>query len=123
MKKFLATAITALVSLVAMPNNADAGLHVSVGHSHTYVSGRASCGCPIYTKRVFRGYDSCRRPIYSYYRQPFRCGCKSRCSSRRHYNHGYYHHNPYYRSSHYRGRSYHNHYYRRGYSSRGRCGR
>lgn len=76
MKKILATIAAALVGFVATPNTAEAGVHISIGSGYTYVSGHASCGCPIYTKRVVRGYDCYRRPIYSYYRQPFSCHCR-----------------------------------------------
>ncbi|NNC90338.1 MAG: hypothetical protein HKN82_17935 [Akkermansiaceae bacterium] len=37
----------------------------------TFVSSRASCGCPIYKKRVFRGYDRFRRPVFIYQEVPF----------------------------------------------------
>ncbi|MGJ8725448.1 MAG: hypothetical protein ACSHYB_12895 [Roseibacillus sp.] len=77
MKKLLTTIAAVLVGFVATPNTAEAGVHISIGTGYTYVSGRASCGCPIYTKRVVRGYDGYRRPIYSYYRQPFNCGCRT----------------------------------------------
>lgn len=66
-----------LVGFIATPNTAEANGHLRIGSSHSYVSGRASCGCPIYTKRTFRGFNSYRRPIYNYYRQPFRCSCRS----------------------------------------------
>lgn len=107
MKKLLATLAAALVGFVATPNTAEAGVHISIGSGYTYVSGRASCGCPIYTKRVVRGYDGYRRPIYNYYRQPFRCGCRTtyrppvRHHSSRHYV------SPRYTNS--RGRDYRNH--------------
>lgn len=77
MKKLLTTLAAVLVGFIATPQTAQAGIHISIGSSHSYISGRASCGCPIYTKRVCRGYDSYRRPIYNYYRQPFRCSCRS----------------------------------------------
>lgn len=87
MKKLLTTLAAVLVGFVAAPNTAEAGVHISIGSGHTYVSSRASCGCPIYTKRVVRGYDNYRRPIYSYYRQPFKCGCRT--SYRAPVRHGY----------------------------------
>lgn len=76
MKSLLATALAILAGLMATPNTAEAGVHLRVGSGHTYVSGHASCGCPIYTKRVIRSYDYYNRPIYSYYRQPFSCNCR-----------------------------------------------
>lgn len=75
MKKLLATVAAVFVSLFALPNSAEAGVRVSIGTGYNYVSGHASCGCPIYTKRVVRGYDRYSRPIYNYYRQPFSCRC------------------------------------------------
>ena len=77
MKKLLTTLAAVLVGFVATPNTAEAGVRISIGSSNIYTSGHASCGCPIYTKRVVRGFDHYRRPIYSYYRQPFKCGCRS----------------------------------------------
>lgn len=76
MKSLLATALAILAGFMATPNTAEAGIHISVGSGHTYVSGHASCGCPIYTQRVIRSYDCYNRPIYSYYRQPFNCNCR-----------------------------------------------
>ena len=77
MKKLLATLAAVLVGFVATPNTAEANIHISIGSSYSYVSGRASCGCPIYTKRVVRGFNRYHKPIYNYYRQPFRCSCHS----------------------------------------------
>ncbi len=90
MKKLLATLTALLVSFVALSEKAEAGIHLKIGSSHKYVSGHASCGCPIYTKRVVRGFNNYRRPIYNYYRQPFRCNCHSRRSSSysRSFHHG-----------------------------------
>lgn len=120
MRKLLATATVAIAAFFATPTDADAGIHVSIGSSHTYVSGYASCGCPIYTKRVFRGYDCNRRPVYSYYRQPFRHRASCSRGSYRHHGHSsrvVIPRHSYSRSQHhYRGHSRH---YRRGSS----CGR
>lgn len=76
MKSLLATALAILAGFLATPDTAEAGIHLRAGSGHTYVSGHASCGCPIYTKRVIRSYDCYNRPIYSYYRQPFSCNCR-----------------------------------------------
>ena len=76
MQKLLTILTVILIGLVVTPNTAEASIHLKIGSSHSYVSGRASCGCPIYTKRVVRGFDRYRKPIYSYYRQPFRCCCR-----------------------------------------------
>lgn len=72
MKKLLATAATVLVTTFALPSTAEAGVSLSIGSEYTYVSGHASCGSPIYTKRIVRGFDRFRKPIYSYHRLPFR---------------------------------------------------
>ena len=77
MNKLLTSLAALLFAIVATPNTADASVRLSIGSGYTYISGRASCGCPIYTKRVVRGFDGYRRPIYNYYRQPFKCGCRS----------------------------------------------
>jgi hypothetical protein len=85
MKKTLATAALALAGLLAVPSKAEAGLEIRIGtghgHAHghgrefsrTVVSGHASCGCPIYVQRVFRGRDRYGRPIIDLVRVPFRC--------------------------------------------------
>ena len=107
MKKLIAIAATILTALVAFPEKAQAG-YSSV--SFTYQSGRSSCGCPTYTKRVFAGYDCHRRPIYRYVSVPVVHRC-SHHSHRGHYNHSRSHYRPTYRPS--CGTSYsRNHYYR-----------
>ena len=107
MKKLLA-AILAVTGFMAGSNTALAGFSIHVGYTDHYVSGRGACGCPIYTKRVCRGFDHYRRPIYGYYRQPFRCGCRPAhhvhrgCNSynryypRHHGRHTYHRGNSYY---------------------------
>ena len=104
MKRLLA-AIVAVAGFAAVPNTAQAEFRIHVGYTNHYVSGRASCGCPIYTKRICRGYDRCGRPIFSHYRQPFRCGCSR---SRSHY----YHQRSYNGCNSYRPHGYHS--YHRG---------
>lgn len=113
MKTLLAIAAVALAGL-AFPQTAEAG-HSRCDSSYTYVSGRTSCGCPIYTKRIFSGYDCYHRPIYRYVSVPVVHRCNHRSSY--HHGHGHYsHHRDYYRGhsrSHY---SQHRDYYRGGYS-------
>ncbi len=83
MKRTLSTLTAiALLSVVFLftPNTAEAR-----GHSHgsqVYVSSYSSCGCPVYTKKVFRYHDRYGRPVYSYYRLPIshRCNRYSRNS-------------------------------------------
>ena len=72
MKKLVATIAAAVTGLIAFPDKAEAGVHVSF----TYQSGRSSCGCPIYTKRYVAGYDCHHRPVYRYVHVPVthRCG-------------------------------------------------
>ena len=79
MNKLLTILATTLLTLIATPNKAEAG--VKIGSSYTYVSGRSHCGCPIYTKRVVSGFSSYRKPIYSYYRLPSRCNCQKKLTS------------------------------------------
>ena len=85
MKRLLAIIATALTGLFAAPDKAEAGHPPTC---HTYRSGYSSCGCPIYTKRYFRGYDCYRRPVYCYVQVPVSHG--SSCRSRSHH-HGYSH--------------------------------
>jgi len=70
MKTLLSTLSAIALSLTVMPTTAEAGVKVRIGSSKTYVSGYASCGTPIYTKRVVRGFNRYHKPIYSYHRQP-----------------------------------------------------
>ena len=97
MKKTIATAALALTGLLAVPMTAAAGPSVRVGfssgHGHgpragcssrvtfsrTYISGFSECGCPIYSKRIFRGRDCYGRPIIDIVRVPFKCsgGCRA----------------------------------------------
>jgi len=123
-KKTLTIAAVALVATLAAPR-AEAG-HSSV--SITYRSGHASCGCPTYSQRFFRGYDCYRRPIYNYRRLALRHGnsCRHRAVHNVRHNSRVYHtsRRPLYppvipRSYIRGGRGYgHNAHYRR--SSRGR---
>jgi hypothetical protein len=90
MKTLLAIAATALAGL-ALPQTAEAG-HSNVSVNLTYQSGHGSCGCPIYTQRVFAGYDCYRRPVYRYVSVPVRHSCHashSRYNSPQYSNHGY----------------------------------
>ncbi|MDE0594179.1 MAG: hypothetical protein OSB65_02930 [Roseibacillus sp.] len=85
--KLFAIATVAFVGLLATPN-AEAGhsTHASI----TYVSGHASCGCPIQTRRYVRTYDCYRRPIFGYSRVAFSHGssCRLRAHSRSPHSHG-----------------------------------
>lgn len=85
-------------TLMLTPANAEARGHKHK-HSHrtyTYCSGHTSCGCAVYTKRVFRYYDCHGHPVYSYYRIPV----KHRCHSYRHGHNSHYGHNSYYGHGH-----------------------
>ncbi|MEJ6570454.1 MAG: hypothetical protein QNL01_14855 [Akkermansiaceae bacterium] len=109
MKTILATLVTVVIGLVALPDTAEARSHghSSSSSSYTYVSGRASCGCTTYTKRVFTGYDCHRHPIYRYYSVPVVHRCRS--SHNPHYS-SHSSHSNYYsgsRYSSYRGHSSH----------------
>ncbi|MFK7909237.1 MAG: hypothetical protein AB8F34_01405 [Akkermansiaceae bacterium] len=106
MKTILATLATIAISLIALPEKAEAR-SCSSGNSYTYVSGHTSCGCPVYTRRVVSGYDCYNRPTYRYYRVPVTHRCRSHYSSRsyRSHNHSYGHRNHYSRSSRNYGRS------------------
>ena len=84
--------LIALLGLI-VPQVAEAG-HSSHRVVHTYQSGHSSCGCPIYTRRVFHSYDCFRQPVYRYYSVPV----KHRCSGSR--SHSYSHYTPSRSSSH-----------------------
>lgn len=96
MKKLIAPAALALLALLAVPNSAAAGpavrLGVGYGHSHhhrsvqAYISSRASCGCPIYSQRVFRGRDRYGRPVVDIVRLPVRCAGHHPRADRRHWH-------------------------------------
>ena len=86
MKTLLITLATVLLGLVALPNTAEAR-SCSTGSSHTYHSGRSSCGCSIYTRRVITGYDCYNRPSYRYYSVPVTHSCRSHYSSTYHRGH------------------------------------
>jgi hypothetical protein len=85
-KLFAITAV-AFVGLLSAPK-------VEAGHSThasiTYVSGHASCGCPIQTRRYVRSYDCYRRPTFGYSRVAFSHGssCRLRAHSRSPHSHG-----------------------------------
>ena len=70
MTKILATITAGVIALMATSNTADARSRISIGSTTIYVSGHNSYGIPIYTKRVVRGFDRYRRPLYNYYRMP-----------------------------------------------------
>lgn len=91
MKIVIAT-LAIIVGLIALSHNAEARSPKHCGSSYTYRSGHASCGCPIYTKRIIASYDCYQRPIYRY------CGVPivHRCHNKRNYYHssyGNYHNN------------------------------
>ncbi|WP_143157579.1 MULTISPECIES: hypothetical protein [Rubritalea] len=100
--------ISTLLALLAMvlvyqPSEAQAGRYDT--SIYTYVSGYASCGCPLYTKRVFARYDRYGRPVYTYYSQPIVHRCGQGAAIRVQYgNYGYY-------------RNYYPYYYYRGHRS------
>ena len=76
MKSLIAAGAVMITGLLATAPRAEAGLEVSIGWGQPYVSGHASCGCPIYSRRVCSGYDRYHRPVFSTHREPFHCGCK-----------------------------------------------
>ena len=88
MKTLITTIATVFISLVSLPQKAEAG-SFPIGHSYTYHSGYASCGSPIFTKRVIASYDRYHRPVYRYYTLPINKSFRStRYSSSRFYNRG-----------------------------------
>ena len=95
MKKLVAIIAAAITGLITLPTEAEAG-H---GHAaYTYRSGHSACGCPIYTKRYFTGYDCHRRPVYRYAAVPVVHRCRSHACPPVHYrHHNYYKHSRYHR--------------------------
>jgi hypothetical protein len=98
MKKILTYLSILTAVFLFTPNTAEARTHSHC--SSSYVSGHSSCGCPIYTKKVFTGNDCYGRPMYRYYRQAASCSCNrynyrssSRYTSSRHYSHRGYNSN------------------------------
>ena len=90
MKTLLTTLATVLLGLIALPTTAEAAHNsCSTGSSYTYYSGRASCGCASYTRRIVTGYDCYNRPSYRYYKVPVSHSCRShyRPSSHNHSSH------------------------------------
>jgi len=89
MKKFLIPAAAALAGLLAGTEPANAG---GLNVSFTCRSGRAPCGCAVHVRRVFRGYDCYRRPVYHYHRLPVRHVCRARPArpARYYYNYSSY---------------------------------
>ncbi|NIP98771.1 MAG: hypothetical protein GWO24_37360 [Akkermansiaceae bacterium] len=82
-RKTLTIAMLALAGAFAAPR-------AEAGHSHVSItirSGYASCGCPYYSKRYFRGYDCYRRPVYHYTRLPIHHGSSCRHHARHHRHH------------------------------------
>lgn len=104
MKKVITLFAILAAAFVMSPQVVEAGHGSSRSSVYTYVSGRSSCGCAIYTKRVFCHYDRYGHPVYTYHRQPVTHRCSQYRSSRGH-GHGYGHssHRPvqyqYYRGS------------------------
>ena len=76
MKKLLTYLSILAAAVLFTPNTAEARTysHASI----TYVSGHTSCGCPLYTKKVFVNHDRYGRPVYRYYSVPSSCKCRSK---------------------------------------------
>lgn len=126
MKKILTYLSILTAAFLFTPNSAEARPH-SHG-STTYVSGYSSCGCPMYTKKVFVRHGQCGTPIYSYFRLASKCNChKKSYRSNNHYNshRGYNSRNScsnnsrYYNSRHYSNRYTSNRYSSNRYYNRG----
>ncbi|NNC88957.1 MAG: hypothetical protein HKN82_10915 [Akkermansiaceae bacterium] len=83
MRILVAALAATMLGLAGMSPRAEAGHALPAGWSQTYACGRAKCGCPYYTTRVCCGHDRFHRPVFRYYRQPFKCKCKHR----KHYKH------------------------------------
>lgn len=72
MKKFLTLMIIAAATIAAVPR-AEARPRYS---GNKYVSGRTSCGCPVYTQRHISYHDHCGHPVYQYRRLPVIHRCR-----------------------------------------------
>jgi len=87
MKTILFTIVIPLLLTAGLAERADAQCHSG---GSTYVSGRASCGCPVYTQRYVAYYNNCGQPVYRYRTLPVRHSCHSRTHVT-HGSHGYGH--------------------------------
>lgn len=61
MKNLFALLTVIGAGFVAAP---DADARPRCNTTHTYVSHRSSCGCPVYAQRYVAGYDRCGYPVY-----------------------------------------------------------
>lgn len=88
MKKILTLITIAAATFIAAPQ-------AKADHAHgtsTYVSGRTSCGCQVYTQRYVAYYDRCGNPVFSYRTLPVSHHCRPAplpYNSRNRYNRGY----------------------------------
>jgi len=87
MKTILFTIVIPLLLTVGLAERADAQYY---GGGSTYVSGRAACGCPVYTQRYVAHYNHCGQPVYRYRTLPVRHNCHGRSYQIRR-SHGYGH--------------------------------
>ena len=79
MKKLLTLLIVAAAAFVAAPKAEARPPHAG----HTYVSGRSSCGCVVYSQRFIAYYDHCGRPVYSVRALPVTHRCRHAVQYRR----------------------------------------
>lgn len=78
MKKLITLLAVVAGGFVLSPVNAEARGHRHESHrpaDRVYVSGHSSCGCPVYTKKVFRHYDRHGHAVYTYERQSVNHRC------------------------------------------------
>ena len=71
MKHIIALLAAAFAALSTV-NTADA----RTCGSQVYVSGRTSCGCPVYAERYVAYYDSCGHPVYQVRHLPVTHRCR-----------------------------------------------
>ena len=72
MKKFLTLLIVSAAAFIAAPKAEARPPHPG----HTYVSGRTSCGCVVYSQKFIAYYDHCGRPVYSVRALPVTHRCR-----------------------------------------------
>lgn len=92
MKKLLTLIAVVAATFSSMPQAEAHGRD----RGYTYVSGRTSCGCPVYVRRYVAFYDRWGNPVVRVRRLPVRHRCHDRGRVRR-FDAGYVHPAPGYR--------------------------
>ncbi len=88
--KTIATAIAAVALFTGISTKAAARDHCGEGYSSSvYISGRASCGTPVYTERYLVRIDRHGHPVWGYRTLPVSYHSRHYASYDRGYDRGY----------------------------------